>query len=284
MTHEAHSSVRRNAPLFFRISLAEWSLHRTLRSGQLDNLDFPAMAKEEFGIEAVEYVNVFFKDKAKNTTYLSDLKKRCSDHGVTSLLIMCDGEGYLADTNSSLRQKAVENHHQWVEAAAFLGCHSIRVNCHGVGSPEEVAKTGVDGLRKLSEFAKPAGIHVIVENHGGYSSDGQWISGVIRSVGMPNCGTLPDFGNFSFGNNAWYDRYQGVREMMPFAKGVSAKSIDFDENGNCKETNYERMLPIVREAGYTGYIGIEYEGDKLTEAEGIKATKALLERVGASMK
>lgn len=270
--------------MFFRISLAEWSLHRALQSGKLDNLDFPIKAKKEFGISAVEYVNVFFKDKARNTTYLRELKNRCDDNGVVSLLIMIDEEGFMANLDSTLRQKAIENHFPWVDAAKFLGCHSIRVNCHGAGPASEVAKAGIDGLRKLSEYGKTTGINVIVENHGGNSSNGEWISSVIRSVGMPNCGTLPDFGNFSLGNNTWYDRYKGVREMMPFAKGVSAKSIDFDEMGNCVETDYERMLPIVKEAGYSGFIGIEYEGDKLSEDEGILATKRLLERVGSNIK
>lgn len=278
------------APLFFRISLAEWSLHRMLQAGNLTNLDFPAKAKNDFGIDAVEYVNQFFMDKAKDQAYLADLKQRCDDLGVTSVLIMCDGEGAMADSDAQKRQQAVENHYKWVEAAQFLGCHSIRVNCFGQGSAEEVAQAGADGLRRLSEFAKPANINIIVENHGGYSSDGQWLSGVMRAVDMPNCGTLPDFGNFCVrreNGEPWgspcvemYDRYKGVEELMPFAKGVSAKSYDFDVEGNCTETDYARMLPIVKAAGYTGHIGIEYEGDALSEEDGIRATLALLKRVG----
>lgn len=277
--------------MFFKISLAEWSLHRALKAGQLDNLDFPAKAKNTFGISAVEYVNQFFKDKAKDQTYLAELKKRCDDNGVTSVLIMCDNEGGMADLDAAKRQQAVENHYKWVDAAQFLGCHSIRVNCFGIGTREEVAKAGADGLRKLSEYGQRAGINVIVENHGGYSSDGTWLSGVISSVGMPNCGTLPDFGNFCVRRekgDMWdspcvemYDRYKGVAEMMPYAKGVSAKTYDFDEQGNCVETDYAKMLPIVKQAGYTAYIGIEYEGSKLSEEEGILATKKLLERVAS---
>lgn len=275
--------------MFFKISLAEWSLHRALQAKQLDNLDFPAKAKNDFGISAVEYVNQFFKDKAKDTTYLTELKKRCDDNGVTSVLIMCDNEGFMADLDSKKRQQAVENHYQWVDAANFLGCHSIRVNCFGEGTREEVAKAGMDGLHRLSEYAQTAGINVIVENHGGMSSDGQWLSGVITAVGMSNCGTLPDFGNFCVrreNGDMWeskcmeyYDRYKGVSELIPFAKGVSAKTYDFDEQGNCVETDYSKMLPIVKQAGYTGYIGIEYEGEKLSEEDGIRATKKLLEKV-----
>jgi len=279
------------AGLFFSISLAEWSLHKMLFAKELDHLDFPAKTKNDFGLSAVEYVNQFFMDKANNTAYLAELKKRCDDHGVTSVLIMCDGEGEMADLDKTRRMKAVENHYKWVEAARFLGCHSVRVNCFGIGSEEEVAKAGTDGLRKLSEFAQPLGINVIVENHGGYSSKGTWLTGVISAVGLPNCGTLPDFGNFCVRreqSDRWdspcveeYNRYQGVEEMMPYAKGVSAKAYGFDANGNCVETDYARMLPIVKNAGYTGFIGIEYEGE-WPEEKGIRATKALLERVGTT--
>ncbi|MGC4033936.1 MAG: sugar phosphate isomerase/epimerase family protein [Tepidisphaeraceae bacterium] len=275
---------------FFKISLAEWSLHRALQAKTLDNLDFPAKAKNDFGISAVEYVNQFFKDKAKDNAYLTELKKRCDDNGVTSVLIMCDNEGAMADLDAKKRAQAVDNHHKWVDAAKFLGCHSIRVNCFGVGTPDEVAKTGADGLRKLSEYAQTVGINVIVENHGGITSDGKWLSAVISSVGLPNCGTLPDFGNFCTKRekgDMWdskcveqYDRYLGVTELMPFAKGVSAKTYDFDAEGNCVETDYSKMLPIVKQAGYTGYIGIEYEGSTLSEEDGIRATKKLLERAG----
>lgn len=278
--------------LFFKISLAEWSFNKALKSGELDNLDFPAKAKNEFGISAVEYVNQFFMDKAKDSTYLAELKKRCDDQGVTSVLIMCDREGSLADHDAKKRQLAVENHYKWAEAAKFLGCHSIRVNCAGEGTREEVAKAGMEGLHKLSEFSQGLGINVIVENHGGYSSDGQWLSAVIKSVGLPNCGTLPDFGNFcvkSEGNGPErkcveeYDKYKGVSELMPYAKGVSAKTYNFDEQGNAVEIDYANMLSIVKQAGYTGYIGIEYEGDKLSADEGVRATINLLEKVGATL-
>lgn len=278
--------------LFFKISLAQWSLHKALFAKEFDNLDFPAKAKNEFGISAVEYVNQFFMDKAKDTLYLADLKKRCDDLGVTSVLIMCDGEGDMADVDAKKRKQAVENHYKWADAAKFLGCHSIRVNCFGVGTPEEVGKAGTEGLRALSEYAATVGINVIVENHGSYSSNGKWLSKVITDVGLPNCGTLPDFGNFCIKTESgatWgspcveeYDRYQGVSEMMPFAKGVSAKAYQFDAQGNCVETDYSKMLAIVKQAGYTGHIGIEYEGE-LTEPDGIRAAKALLERVGASL-
>jgi sugar phosphate isomerase/epimerase len=284
LTATATATTNATPELFFQISLAQWSFHRALKSGRMDNLDFPVRARKEFDISAVEYVNVFFIDKAKDQSYLATLRGRCDDHGVTSMLIMCDAEGHLGDLDSSQRMKAVENHFKWVDAARFLGCHSIRVNCDGVGDANEVSKACIDGLRKLSEYAKTAGINVLAENHEGYSSNGQWMSTIVRSVGMPNCGTLPDFDNFNLGNNAWYDRYQGVKEMMPFAKAVSAKAINFDDQGNCLETDYTRMLTIVRESGYRGFIAVEYEGAKLSEEDGVRATKRLLERVGATLR
>jgi sugar phosphate isomerase/epimerase len=258
----------------FQISLAEWSLHKALFGKKLDHLDFAKTAKQDFGIEAVEYVNQFFKDQAKDQKYLAEMKKRCDDLGVKSLLIMCDGEGALGDANEQKRKQAVENHYKWVEAGKFLGCHSIRVNAQSSGSYEEQLERAADGLRKLTEFGDQHGLNVIVENHGGLSSNGAWLAAVMKKVNHPRCGTLPDFGNFGS-----YDRYKGVAELMPFAKGVSAKSHDFDEQGNETRTDYKRMMKIVLDAGYRGYVGIEYEGGKLSEMDGIRATQKLLNRV-----
>jgi L-ribulose-5-phosphate 3-epimerase len=265
------------APLF-KISLAEWSLHKTLFAGKLDNLDFPRAAKQTFGIDAVEYVNQFFKDKARDADYIAELAKRASDEGVTNVLVMCDGLGDLGDPDSAARTKAVENHFPWVEAAKRLGCHSVRVNAASEGTFEEQQKLAADGLARLSDYASQMQMNVIVENHGGLSSNGEWLAGVMKQVGKPNCGTLPDFGNFHD-----YDRYRGVEELMPFAKGVSAKSHEFDDAGNEVRTDYEKMLRLVVGAGYRGWIGIEYEGTALPEAEGILATKKLLQRIRAEM-
>jgi sugar phosphate isomerase/epimerase len=263
----------------FRISLAEWSLHRTIFSKQLDNLDFPRAARRDFGVEAVEFVNQFFMDKANDAGYLRELKKRASSEGVKLLLIMCDREGALGDPDENKRKQAVENHYKWVEAARYLGCHSIRVNAQSSGSYDEQIDRAADGLRRLVEFGAKHKINVIVENHGGLSSNGAWLASVMKKVDHPRCGTLPDFGNFRLGDGKEYDRYQGVRELMPFAKGVSAKSHDFDDAGNETRTDYRRMMKIVMDAGYRGYVGIEYEGSRLGESEGIRATKRLLERI-----
>jgi sugar phosphate isomerase/epimerase len=259
---------------WFEISLAEWSLHRTIFSGKMTNLDFPKVAKQDFGIDAIEYVNQFFKDRANDKSYLKDLKDRCKSEGVKSVLIMCDGEGATGDPDQAARMKAVENHYKWVDAARFLGCHSIRVNAYSKGTPEEQARLCADGLAKLGEYATKQNISVIVENHGGLSSRGDWLTGVMQKVNMKNVGTLPDFGNFYE-----YDRYKGVEEMMPFAKGVSAKTHDFGPYGDELFVDYTRLLDIVKAAGYRGRIGIEFEGDRVSEADGIRLTKALLERV-----
>jgi sugar phosphate isomerase/epimerase len=277
-----------NSNLFFKISLAEWSLNRTLFSGKLTNMEFPAKAKNGFGIHAVEYVNQFFKDKAEDETYLSELKSRTTDLNVENVLIMVDNEGHLADSNDSKRKTAIENHFKWVEAAKFLGCHSIRVNAYATSEdPAEAKAAAVDGLGKLTEFAEPYRIGIIVENHGGFSSNGKWLADVMKQVNKPGCGTLPDFGNFCIkgGPNGCveeYDRYLGVKELMPFAKGVSAKASAFDAEGNCMETDYYKMLKIVKDAGYRGYIGIE-SGSQTDEDKAIRLTKALMEKAGTSL-
>ena len=285
----------------FTISLAQWSLHRTIfgssqddhqtftellrtdpdrvLQGTLSPLDFAMTARQEFDIDAIEYVNVFFFGHARDATYLRELQQRSNDAGVKNLLIMCDFEGRLGDPSSTERTKAVENHHKWIEAAAFLGCHSIRVNAGSAGSWSEQAKLAADGLTTLADYADTHDIDVIVENHGGLSSNGQWLRSVMELGNHRRLGTLPDFGNFNLGDGEVYDNYQGVAELMPYAKAVSAKSYNFDSDGNEAELDYERMMRIVLDAGYRGWVGIEYEGGQLEELAGIRATKSLLERM-----
>lgn len=278
---------------FFEISLAEWSFHKALFSKKMDNLDFPVVAKKQFGISAVEYVNQFFKDKATDTKYLSELLQRCKDNGVKNHLIMIDGEGPLGALNESERIKAVENHYKWVDAAKYLGCITIRVNAFGEGSRDDVQQAAVDSLNRLAEYAEKSGINIIVENHGGYTSDGEWLLGTIQKVNRKSVGILPDFGNFCIKRETGelyrgkcteqYDKYKGVKEWMPFAKGVSAKALNFDAEGNCVETDFYKMFRIIKDAGFKGYVGIEYEGETLSENEGITKTKALLEKVAKSL-
>jgi L-ribulose-5-phosphate 3-epimerase len=267
------------AKQLFKISLAQWSLHRAFFKRELDNLAFAKTARLDFGIGAVEYVNQFFKDKAKDRTYLGEMLKRSRDNGVENRLIMCDGEGALGDPDEARRLQAVENHFKWIEAAKFLGCKMIRVNAQSSGGYDEQMKLCADGLHRLTEFGAKAKIAVVVENHGGVSSKGQWLTGVIKMVNHPMCGALPDFGNFRVSKDEEYDRYKGVAEMMPFAKAVSAKSNNFDERGEETGTDYHRMIKIVLDAGYNGFVGVEYEGNRMSEPDGVRATKKLLERV-----
>lgn len=264
----------------YKLSLAEWSLHKTLFAKEMTNLDFPVVAKE-MGIEAVEYVNQFFKDKAKDTAYLAELKKITKNEGVKNVLIMCDGEGMVGHPEKNERIKTVENHKKWVDAAAYLGCHSIRVNAGSRGEYEEQQKLAADGLHMLCEYGDTQKINVIVENHGGLSSNGLWLSGVMKMVDHKRVGTLPDFGNFTINRRTGeeFDRYKGMELLLPFAKGVSAKSNVFDENGNEANMDYYRIMNIVKDSGFKGYVGIEYEGQVLSEKEGILATKKLLEKV-----
>ena len=266
-----------NTKPFFEISLAQWSLHRQLRSGELPVLDFARKSKEVFGISAVEYVNQFFADKANDQTFLRSLKQRADDNGVQSLLIMIDGEGHLGDVDNAVRGRAVENHFKWCEAAKYLGCYSIRVNITGSGDSDSVQDAAVDGLSRLCAFASMMQISVIVENNVGFSSNGNWLEALLQRVALPNCGALPDFGNFGD-----YDRYKGVEQLMPFAKGISAKSFAFDDKGKEVQTDFERMLKIIKQAGYSGHIGVEYEGAG-DEDMGVMATKNLLLEIGSRL-
>ena len=278
---------------FFKLSLAQWSLNKAVRQGGQSPLDF-AQNASELGFEGIEYVSQLYRNELEKDadpkkameTLLKTLKEKSETYKVENLLIMVDGEGYLATLDDKERAETIENHKKWVDAAKFLGCHSIRVNAHGEGTYEEVAEAAVKGLTALSTYAATQGINVLVENHGGYTSNGQWLAEVMTKVNMPNCGTLPDFGNFciteGYGSinseecdNA-YDIYKGVSELMPYAKAVSAKSYDFDENGGQPKIDYVKMMQIVKDAGYTGFVGVEYEGENLSEIDGINATKELL--------
>ena len=292
---EASENVEQKSP-FFKLSLAQWSLHKAIRDEKtLDPLNFAQKAKE-LGFEGVEYVSQLYDEQIKTIgldSVLTILKANSETYGVQNVLIMVDGQGALASTDVDERNKTIENHYKWVDAAKYLGCHSIRVNAHGEGSSEEVAEAAVDGLSKLSAYAEKSGINVLVENHGGYTSNGSWLADVMKRVGKANCGTLPDFGNFcqtiGYGSindencKDPYDIYKGLEELMPYAKAVSAKSYDFDTDGNQPKIDYLKMIKIVKDAGYTGFIGVEYEGNEQTELEGIEMTKNLLLKVESEL-
>ncbi len=278
----SQTSAARSEEASFEISLAQWSLHRAHFEGRMSALDFARTAKG-LGIHAIEYVNAFFKDRATDFDYLSELKAQAIQHDVRSLLIMIDGEGELAHPDQAARRTAIRNHLKWIAAASFLGCHAIRVNAAGSGEPDAMRDRAADSLHQLADYGEPYGIHVIVENHGGLSSDGGWLASVMQAADHPGVGTLPDFGNFRIDATREYDRYLGVEELMPYAKAVSAKSYDFDADGSETSIDFLRMLKLVQAAGYHGFVGIEYEGSRLPEEDGIKATKSLLEKVRAEL-
>ena len=282
---------------FFKLSLAQWSIHRMIQQDNLDPYQFASLAKK-WGFEGLEYVSQLFMSKKLSmggegfTTALDSmvrqLKGEASANEMESLIMMMDLEdevGDLAWSDEAKRTRAIEAHHPWIEASKNIGCHSVRINLFGEKERDAWKSAAVRALSSLGEYASQYNINVIVENHGWLSSDAALLMEAINEVGMDNVGTLPDFGNFCVKrpNNArWagcveeYDRYQGVAEMMPAAKAVSAKSSDFDEGGTETNTDYKRMLLIVKDAGYNGYIGVEYEGNELSEEAGILATKNLL--------
>jgi len=270
-----------------KLSLAQWSLHKAFFAKELDPINF-APITASYDIKAVEYVNQFYVEHVNNEPFWMEMQQRASGEGVNSLLIMVDDEGDLGDPDSQKRKEAAINHQKWINAAKLMDCHSIRVNAFGSGTKSEMHGYLVDGLSQLCEYASKENINVLIENHGLYSSDAQWVTNVIKAVDSSFLGTLPDFGNWCM-NEKWgstkddactdsYDLYNGVKEFMPYAKGVSAKSYDFNEDGTVKGIDYNKMIDLVKAEGYDGYVGIEYEGENLSEPDGIRATKALLEK------
>lgn len=271
------------------ISLAQWSLHRRFGFGRpeeraknpADPMDFAKISKEEFGITRIELVNQFYAGKIGEKTLGAEFRKRCDDIGVKCELIMCDGEGLCGAADKNARAQFAANHEKWLAFAKEIGCHSIRVNAIGEGNADEQKIRCADGLVKLLAVAKPFDLKVIVENHGGLSSDGAWLVDVMKLVAdRASCGTLPDFGNWRDGSGKLIDPVRNVGLVAPYAKGMSAKSYDFDANGNETLLDYPAILAVVAKSGYKGAIGIEYEGKRMSEHDGILATKAILERFG----
>ncbi|MBT8210050.1 MAG: sugar phosphate isomerase/epimerase [Eudoraea sp.] len=275
-----------------KISLAQWSLNRAFFAGELNPENFAAIARKDFDIAAIEYVNAFYSDKGKDTNFWKQMRQQANNEGVESLLIMVDNEGDLGARNDKKRATAVENHFKWIDAVKILGGHSIRVNAFGKGTRKQLKAALVDGLGQLSAYGESMGINVLVENHGLHTSDADFMVSIIQEVNSPHLGTLPDFGNWCL-SAEWgsiqnpcderYDPYRGVTQFMPYAKGVSAKSYEFDDLGEETRINYLQMLKIVKKANFTGYIGIEYEGKYHSEPDGIRATKKLIEKVWKSI-
>jgi len=293
-TSRKNSSKAIEAKPYFKLSLAEWSVHKAIVEDKtLDPIDF-AQKAHDMGFEGLEYVSQLYTNylkigndpKVAMQNLLKTLKMKSDKYGMQNLTIMVDNEGDLASENEKDRNEAVENHKKWIDAGAFLGCHSIRVNLFGSDNSDIWSSTSAKSLKQLAEYAKAKNVNVIVENHGYFSSNADLLTDVIKKVGLKNCGVLPDFGNFCLkreGGARWgakcveeYNRYEGVEKMMPFAKAVSAKSYDFNKEGNETLIDYYKMLQIVKDGGYKGFIGIEYEGSRLSEDEGIIATKNLV--------
>ena len=275
--------LRAAAPRY-KLALGQWSFHRSLQAGKMDNLAFAPMAKRDLGFDGVDYVNSFFKTRAGDAAYLADMKKRAADAGVENVLILIDDEGVLGDPDAAVRTKAIDNHKRWVEAAKALGCSGIRVNAHGRGTPDEQQRYTAEGVRPLCEFAATHAIDILIENHGGISSNGAWLAALVKRIDHPRCASLADFGNWELGNGQWYDRYKGVAELVPMAKAISVKAHSFDAQGNETRTDFAKMFKIVVDGGYRGpYLEIEYEGDGLSEADGVRKAKALVERTLAAL-
>jgi sugar phosphate isomerase/epimerase len=294
-----------NADLFFKFAISQFSFASEFWTKQLDPLDFAAKSKG-LGISGLDYCSMFFADKARDQQFLGELKKRAVDNGSYNLRIMVDGEGVLGDLTEATRLKAVDNHFKWIDAAATLGCPMIRVNVEGEGAPADVANAAVDSLGRLIAYGKKQNIDVIVENHVGISCNAGWLAGVMKQVNSPHCGTLADFGNFCINRSKpatndiagymkttcleEYDRYKGIEELMPYAKGVHIKSHIFDAAGNDVETDFYRMFKIIKKSGFTGWASVEYEGGLLKmytkdskyldDYAGVTATKNLAEKAG----
>ena len=277
-----------------KISLAQWSLNRAFFGKDLDPINFASIAKNDFGISAIEYVNQFYATHATDEKFWAEMATRAADVGVQSLIMMVDEEEKLGDTNTAIRKTAIESHYKWVNAAKILGCHSIRVNAFGDGSLEELKASLTDGLGQLTAYAAKENINVIIENHGLHTSNADFIIDIIKEVNTPFLGTLPDFGNWcltaEWGSTqttknctAIYPPEEGIAKFLPYAKGVSAKSYSFDANGFETVIDYPKLLQLVKNSSFDGHIGIEFEGVNMTEPEGIKATKALIEKVWAGL-
>ncbi|MEP3481035.1 MAG: sugar phosphate isomerase/epimerase family protein [Fuerstiella sp.] len=265
---------------WLKISLQQYSFKSMLTGKQptLKTIDYPKFAVEKCDIKALEYFNGFFEDKAGNEAYFRDLRKRCDDLGVENQLMLCRNKRALDHPSATVRAEAAKDYRPWLEAAKALGCHSIRVDVRSKGDADEVQKAAVDGLNQLCEIAKPFAVDIIIENHGNHSSNGAWVASLMKAVDRKNLGTLPDFGNF--GN---YDRYLGVTELLPWARAVCAKTHGFHQDGTEEQTDFARMLKIIKKSGFAGHIGIEYEGRKHSPVEGVLLTKKLIQKTLAEI-
>ena len=260
---------------WLKLAVQQYSFNRQLRSGELAMIDYPRTVVKGTGIKALEYYNGHMEEKARDTGFFEEVRKRCDDLGAVNTMMLCKSKDALDSPDPEIRASAIEGYRPWLDATKILGGQYIRVDVRSDGDPDEQKKHAADGLTALCEVAgSEYELGIVVENHGGHSGNGKWVAELMETVALDNCGTLPDFQNFKE-----YDPYMGIEEMMPYAKIVCAKAKAFDEAGNEINVDYRRMLKIVKDSGYTGYIGIEFEGHGVDPIAGINLTKELIETV-----
>ena len=293
------------------IGLQMYSFAPLIMQGKFDLLGFPDLVKNTYGINGAEYWSIPFMGRENDRDFLNDLKRRSDDNGVDNLIILVDDIDIktmqsgpsLASSNKNDRDTAIDYHKKWVDVAKNIGCHSIRINLRSEEeNDQKILENSSESISKLIEFSKQDIISIVIENHGGITGDADWLVSLMKNVDSKHLGTLPDFGTYNFcikrGNLNFqslsencedqYDKYLGVKKLMPYAKGVSAKSHEFDKDGEELSTNYSRMIKIISESNYKGYITIEYEGAMkgmfggegtyLSPHEGILATKKLINK------
>jgi len=295
-----------------KISLQVYSFAPLMMAGKFDLKDFPEMVRNTYQLDGAEYWSIAFTGRENNEAFLKELKQKSDDNGVNNTIILVDDINILtmesgpslASLSSEERSRAIDFHKIWVDTAAKIDCHSIRINLKSNdGTAEEVQEVCSESISKLIEYSSQSNISVVLENHGGLTGNGKWLSGLIKNINNEFVGSLPDFGDFNFCQTRGdlnfanvdrecemkYDKYLGVEELIPYAKGISAKSHDFDKNGSETKTDYKRMMEIIKNSDFSGYISIEYEGamlsmllnrdSYLSSHDGILATKSLLEKL-----
>lgn len=256
-----------------KISLATWSIVRSHRAGVWKLPDVARICREDFGIDGIEYVTGFFD--SVNYGYLQSLNRQAEEHGVENVLIMVDGEGPMVAEEKSERMQAAINHRKWVDIAGYLGCHAIRCNAFGGGptydeDPDSIQRAA-ESFSALVEYAREFEINIIIENHGGLSSDPRWLPDLCQAMDSNHFGLLPDYGNYNLDE---VNVYEAIDQAMPYAKGVSVKA-GWQPDGSHPQYDVERLLGISLESGYSGYWGIESglrrsRDDAPTTAEGIR--------------
>lgn len=242
------------------ISLAQWALVDEVRSGKWKTLDFPRIAREDFGLNGIEFVNTLFEVPIAN--YLNQLKRNANDHGVKMVLIMVDAEGETCTPLKEERKQTVINHRKWIDIAQYLGCHAIRTNCIGAKDIDkaEALKWSTETYHMMLEYAVPAGISILIENHGGVSNDADWMVSLMKEVNNKYFGVLPDWRE----PGSQFDNVGFLEKTLPYAGGMSFRNQPTD-------ALTEKMIKMTHDKGFRGWYGIESSG-----RENIKKSKELL--------